>query len=247
MSCVGDLADVVEHCMEGVSPAEGMSHLMDTTLRISDGYLPGVTADNRWKFPDQATYVMNENIMSLFDQLCYVVVFGNVSSMMERIQQEERNLFFKGVRKFALKMRKSGEYLKRFIERNSKEMIAHEKVKATAACSAVFQDSEVWINLLQQYCFASVSSPRSFDWAQDEDNSSSDSSSSSRSEPGPGGSTSGHTSPADVDETSASKKSASPVQNPETDETGGTDKLITTILFCFGFLTMMFGLGTGGA
>ena len=104
---------------------------------------------------------MNENIISFFDQLCYVVVFGNVSSMMERVPQAERDLFFSGVRKFASKtrMRKTGEYCKRFIERNAVELNALENVKSTAPCSALFQDSEVWIHLLQQSCFASGSSP----------------------------------------------------------------------------------------
>jgi hypothetical protein len=159
ISCVGDLADIVEHCMEGVSPADGMLHLMETTLRMSDGYLPGVTDTNRWRFPDNAIHVMNENIMSLFDQLCYVAVFGNVSAMMERIPKEERDCFFAGARKFALKMRRSGEYFKRLVERTNQNKDALDKAKATAVCSAAFQDSEVWINLLQQTCFASVSSP----------------------------------------------------------------------------------------
>ena len=34
ISCVGDLADVVEHCMEGVSQADGMKHLMETTFLL---------------------------------------------------------------------------------------------------------------------------------------------------------------------------------------------------------------------
>jgi hypothetical protein len=159
MSCVGDLDDVCLGCANGASPADDISRFMAVTLRMSNGYVPGQVASNRWKFPDEETPVMNENIISLFDQLCYVVVFGNVSTMMERIPQAEREVFFNGVRKFAHKMRKTGEYCKRFIERNAVGLNALENVKSTAPCSALFQDSEVWIHLLQQSCFASGSSP----------------------------------------------------------------------------------------
>jgi hypothetical protein len=124
MSCVGDLVDVVDMCTEGVPVADGMGRLMDARLKMSNGYVPGQVASNRWKFPDEESPVMNENIISLFDQLCYVVVFGNVSSMMERVPQAERDFFFAGVRKFAIKMRKNGEYCKRLIERSTRQMNA---------------------------------------------------------------------------------------------------------------------------
>ncbi len=76
---------------------------------------------------------MNENIISMFDQLCYVVVFGNVSSMMERVPQTERECFFAGVRKFAIKMRRNGQYCQRLIDRNTAQMKALDEVKATAS------------------------------------------------------------------------------------------------------------------
>jgi hypothetical protein len=79
--------------------------------------------------------------------------------MMERVPQTEREVFFSGVRKFAKKVRRNGEYTKRMIERCTDELNAHDKMKSTAGCSALFQDTEVWINLLQKSCFASVSSP----------------------------------------------------------------------------------------
>ncbi len=56
---------------------------------------------------------MNENIISLFDQLCYVVVFANVSTMIERIPQAERDIYFTGVRRIANKLRPNGENAKR--------------------------------------------------------------------------------------------------------------------------------------
>ncbi len=119
---------------------------MDASLKMSIGYVSGQVASNRWKFPDEEkTPVMNENIISLFDQLCYVVVFGNVSSMMERVPQAERDVFFAGVRKFAIKMRKNGEYSKRLIERSTYRMDAFEKVKAKASCAVMFEDTEAWI------------------------------------------------------------------------------------------------------
>ncbi len=158
-TCVGDLDDVSLGCAHGVSPADDIRRFMDVTLQMSNGYVPGQLASNRWKFPAEETPVMNENIISLFEQLCYVVVFGNVSAMMERVSQAERDLFFIGVRKHARRMRKTGEYCKRFIEWNAAELNALDKVKHTASCSALFQDSEVWIHLLQQSFFASGSSP----------------------------------------------------------------------------------------
>ena len=159
MSCVGDLDGVSLGCARGASPADDIRRFMNVTLQMSSGYVSGQPASNRWKFPAENTPVMNENIISLFEQLCYVVVFGNVSSMMERVPQAERELFFSGVRKHAHKMRKTGEYCTRFIEWNAAELNAMDKVKHTASCSALFQDSEVWIHLLQQSCFASGSSP----------------------------------------------------------------------------------------
>jgi hypothetical protein len=122
MGCVGDLVDLVDMCTQGVSGPEGMDRLMDETLKMSDGYVSGQAASNRWKFPDEKTPVMNENIISLFDQLCYVVMFGNVSSMMERVPQVERDCYFAGVRKFASKMRKTGEYRKRLMGRSAHKM-----------------------------------------------------------------------------------------------------------------------------
>jgi hypothetical protein len=94
MSCVGDLLDVVDSCTDRVPVPDGIGRLMDASLRMSNGYVPGQVASNRWTFPDSEIPVMNENIISLFDQLCYVVVFGNISSMMERVPQTEREFFF---------------------------------------------------------------------------------------------------------------------------------------------------------
>jgi hypothetical protein len=96
MSCVGDLEDVSLGCANGVSPADDIRRFMDVshvTLQMTNGYVSGQSASNRWKFPDEKTPVMNENIISLFEQLCYVVVFGNVSSTMERVLQAERDFF----------------------------------------------------------------------------------------------------------------------------------------------------------
>jgi hypothetical protein len=93
MSCVGDLVDVVDSCTDRVPVAVGIGRLMDATLVMSNGYVPGQVASNRWMFPESEVPVMNENVISLFDQLCYVVVFGNVSSMMERVPQTERDVF----------------------------------------------------------------------------------------------------------------------------------------------------------
>jgi hypothetical protein len=162
MSCIGDFVDVVDSCTESVSEQECINRVMEESFRISNGYVPGEFASNRWMFPERRTIVMNENIISLFDQLwllCYVVVFGNVSTMMERIPQTEREVFFTGVRKLAKKVRRNGEYAKRWIEWCNEESTARAKMKSTAGCATLFPHEEVRINSLQQSCFDSFSSP----------------------------------------------------------------------------------------
>jgi hypothetical protein len=69
VSCIGDLVDVVDSCTESVLVQEGIACVMEESLRISYGYVPGVNASSRWTFPERRTRVMNENIISLFDQL----------------------------------------------------------------------------------------------------------------------------------------------------------------------------------
>jgi hypothetical protein len=40
--------DVVDSCTESVSVQEGINRVMEESLRISNGYVPGEFASNRW-------------------------------------------------------------------------------------------------------------------------------------------------------------------------------------------------------
>ena len=81
---------------------------------------------------------MNDNIIFLFDLLYYVVVFANVSTMIERILQVEWEVYFAGVRKTANKLRCNGEYARCWIEWCTEQNSAEEKKKSKASCAALF-------------------------------------------------------------------------------------------------------------
>ncbi len=102
-------------------------------------YVPVNSSGTRWTFPDQETLVMNENIISLFNNLCYVVVFANGSTMIECIPQAEREVYFAGVRKTPSKLWRNGEYARCWIEWCKEENSAEEKKKSRASCAALLQ------------------------------------------------------------------------------------------------------------
>ena len=52
VSCIGDFVDVVGSMPKSVSVQEGIIHLMERR-QMSNGYVPGEFAPNRWTFPDR--------------------------------------------------------------------------------------------------------------------------------------------------------------------------------------------------
>ena len=87
--------------------------------------------------------VVNDNIISLFDQLCYLVVFGNRFDMEARVvNSEERNLFFDGIRNNAAKARDA--FVTSWKMQLGKEMVKYRntKSKSVVRCSGIFDSSE---------------------------------------------------------------------------------------------------------
>ncbi len=75
-----------------------MKETIVTTTKVD------VPNDQEWE--TEAVPMIGDNIISLFDQLCYLVVFGNRSDMEAIITySKERDDFFQGIRKSANKAR----------------------------------------------------------------------------------------------------------------------------------------------
>ena len=87
--------------------------------------------------------VVNDNIISLFDQLCYLVVFGNRFDMEARIvNSEERDIFFDGIRNNAAKARDA--FVTSWKMQLGKEMVKYRNTKSkyVVRSSGIFDSSE---------------------------------------------------------------------------------------------------------
>ncbi len=90
MTCAGDLSKHVNDVLSDSN--DDVDTAVDALMNESVDF----TTDNE-EWVTSKVPVIGPNIISLFDQLCYMVVFGNKQEMDERISAEERDQFFAGV------------------------------------------------------------------------------------------------------------------------------------------------------
>ena len=103
-ACLEDFAQIVgdETMEEYQDRGEAIDFFMKETIITTTKV--DVPPDQDWE--TEKVPMIGDNIISLFDQLCYLVVFGNRSDMEAMItDSKERDDFFQGIRKSANKAR----------------------------------------------------------------------------------------------------------------------------------------------
>ena len=127
-ACLGDFSQYLNDYMDDKNDGDkAIDSLMEDKIELTSDVDFPTTSD--WEIENGI--VVNDNIISLFDQLSYLVVFGNRFDMEARVvQSEERDAFFRGIQNTAAKARDA------FVT-SWKMQIEKEKIKCAGSRSVV--------------------------------------------------------------------------------------------------------------
>ena len=137
-ACLGDFSQYLNDYMDGKNDGDkAIDTLMEDKIELTSNVDFPTTSD--WEIENGI--VVNDNIISLFDQLCYLVVFGNRFDMEARVvRSEERDAFFRGIRNTAAKARDA--FVTSWKMQIEKEKIKCDGSRSVVRCGGRFDSEE---------------------------------------------------------------------------------------------------------